>query len=114
MIRLANYLNTQYILKTGNAMNHDGPWKLAIPTDEKTFQQTDASSCGIHLLMQATSYVQKRKFVVINDDNVQFYRYQIAETILRRAEPVSEDSNDSVSIFDKKYLYFMECSFIAT
>jgi hypothetical protein len=97
MIRLANYLNTQYILKTGTTMNSDGSWKLASPTDEKTLQQTDASSCGIHLLMQATSYVQKRKFVIINDANVQCYRYQIAETILRRAEPVSDDSGDSVS-----------------
>ena len=96
-----NYLNTQYILKTGNTMDYDGPWKLAIPTEEQSFQQTDASSCEIHLLMQAASYVQKRKFAIINDESVQFYRYQIAETILRRGEPVSGDSSDSVSILMK-------------
>jgi hypothetical protein len=114
LIRLASYLNTQFILKTGNTMDYDGPWKLANPTDEKAFQQTDASSCGIHLLIQTASYVQKKKFAIINDENIQCYRYQIAETILRRAELVSDDSNDSVSVVDQKYLYFMERSFTDT
>ncbi|CAF3701638.1 unnamed protein product [Rotaria sp. Silwood1] len=94
MTRLGNFLNIQHTLKTGTTIDFDNEWKLYCPNNDKKFQQTDISSCGVHVLIQTLAYIQKKKFVVINNSNVQYYRYQLAENLLRKAEPRFDDSDD--------------------
>jgi hypothetical protein len=95
--RLLHVLNIQSLLREQTEISFDDNWKLANPTAEKKLQQTDAHSCGVHLLIQARAYVNNHQFVHIPDDKVRLYRYHIAEDLLRKAELISDDSDDSVS-----------------
>ncbi|CAF1364689.1 unnamed protein product [Adineta steineri] len=97
LTRLLHVLNIQWLLRHKTAINFEQHWKLATPIIDKKFQQTDAHSCGVHLLIQARAYVNNYKFVHIPQDKIRLYRYQLAEDILRQAELLSDSSDSEVS-----------------
>lgn len=97
--RLLHVLDTQYYLKNNQHLDIQTEWQVATPLADPPFQQDDAHSCGVHLLVQAHAYITEKKFSHISNGNVKLHRYRIAYTILRHADPTPSDSEDSVSCF---------------
>lgn len=93
---LMHYLNAQHFLRNGVDINFEKEWKFSMPSDDFKLYQEDNHSCGIYTLMNAKAYVLHEPMHAITSNNVQLYRHQIAEDILRRAEPVSDDDSSSV------------------
>jgi hypothetical protein len=58
-------------------------------------QQTDNHSYGVHLLVQARNYVNTKKFVHIPVNKTHPYGFEIAEDILKNAEPTLHDNDNS-------------------
>ena len=102
--RLLHVLDTQYYLKNNRHLDIQNEWQLATPLTDLQLQQDDQHSCGVHLLVQARAYVNKRQFSVINHDNVRLHRFKLAEAILRKAELTGSDSDYSLSDFSHAYV----------
>ncbi|CAF1111372.1 unnamed protein product [Rotaria sordida] len=76
----------------------DNGWKLCEPSEEFDLYQNDQHSCGVHLLTQAKAYINHEQHKPIPQDEINLYRHQIAEEILRKAEPIFDDSISDVNI----------------
>ncbi|CAF3553711.1 unnamed protein product, partial [Rotaria sp. Silwood2] len=66
-------------------------WKLSEPSEDFHLHQNDQHSCGVYLLTQAKAYINREQHQPIQPDEINLYRHQIAEEILRKAEPISDD-----------------------
>ncbi|CAF1043439.1 unnamed protein product [Adineta ricciae] len=99
MKRILHILHLQHFLKTHKGIDFENHWKLITFENEPTMQQTDSHSCGIHLLLQAEAYVKNFKFLQIQGDQLQQYRYRIAEALLRKGEP-NKNSSSSGSLLE--------------
>ncbi|CAF4016353.1 unnamed protein product, partial [Rotaria magnacalcarata] len=66
-------------------------WALSDPSEDFDLCQNDVHSCGVHLLIQAKAYTNRERHKPIPQDKINLYRHQIAEDILQKAEPKSDD-----------------------
>jgi hypothetical protein len=99
MNRLLHFLDMQFGLKQDNVPDFNNDWKLATPLQDLKLQQDDLHSCGIHVLLHAEAYLNQTRFSPINKKNIRLYRYQIAESLLRKADNVINEADyESVSI----------------
>ncbi|CAF1134810.1 unnamed protein product [Rotaria sordida] len=64
-------------------IDFDNGWKLCEPSEEFDLYQNDQHSCGVHLLTQAKAYINREQHKAIPQDEINLYRHQIAEEILR-------------------------------
>ena len=115
--RLLHILTLQYYLKMNKEINFLTDWRLFSFRSYNNMQQTDAHSCGINLLIRTEAYINQKKFVEIKADQVQLYRYQIAETLLRYAKPPSPDSSSissssSVSIQTLNLTFYISINYL--
>ncbi|CAM4971875.1 unnamed protein product [Rotaria socialis] len=90
--RLIHILNTQYYLKYDTNIDFRTAWALSDPSEDFDLCQNDVHSCGVHLLIQAKAYTNRERHKPIPQDKINLYRHQIAEDILQKAEPKSDDS----------------------
>ncbi|CAF1088730.1 unnamed protein product [Rotaria sordida] len=91
-------INIHHFLKTGTDIDFHDSWKLSEPSEDFDLYQNDQHSCGVHLLTQAKAYINREQHKPIPQDELNLYRHQIAEDLLRKAEPISDDSISDVSI----------------
>ncbi|CAF3408269.1 unnamed protein product, partial [Rotaria sp. Silwood2] len=85
-------INIHNFLKNGTDINFQSGWKLSEPSEDFNLHQKDQHSRGVYLLTQAKAYINREKHQPIPQDEIDLYRHQIAEEILRKAEPTSDDS----------------------
>ncbi|CAF3760562.1 unnamed protein product, partial [Rotaria sp. Silwood1] len=90
--RLIHMINIHNFLKNGTDIDFHSDWKLSEPSEDFDLHQNDQHSCGVYLLTQAKSYINREQHQPIPQDEINLYRHQIAEEILRKAEPISDDS----------------------
>ncbi|CAF1029304.1 unnamed protein product [Rotaria sordida] len=95
---LIHMINIHHFLKTGTDIDFHNSWKLSEPSEDFDLYQNDQHSCGVHLLTQAKAYINREQHKPIPQDELNLYRHQIAEDLLRKAEPISDDSISDVSI----------------
>ena len=95
--RLLHVLDAQYYLENNNHLDIQNEWRLATPLADLRLQQDDQHSCGVHLLVQAHTYINKTQFSVIRKDNVRLHRFKLAEAILQKAELTVSVTDFSVS-----------------
>ncbi|CAM4951852.1 unnamed protein product [Rotaria socialis] len=97
MNRLIHHLNTQYYLRNDTDIDFHDTWQLSTPTTDFNLHQQDSHCCGIHLLTYARAYINRQHFPIITNENVELFRHQIGEELLRVAEPASDHDFSSVS-----------------
>ncbi|CAF4619150.1 unnamed protein product, partial [Rotaria sp. Silwood2] len=90
--RLIHMINIHNFLKNGTDIDFQSGWKLSQPSEDFDLHQNDQHSCGVYLLTQAKAYINREQHQPIPQDEINLYRHQIAEEILRKAEPISDDS----------------------
>ncbi|CAF1327049.1 unnamed protein product [Rotaria sp. Silwood1] len=95
---LIHMINIHHFLKNGTDIDFQNSWKLCEPSEDFDLYQNDQHSCGIYLLTQAKAYTNREQHKPIPQDEINLYRHQIAEELLRKAEPVFDDSISDVSI----------------
>lgn len=95
MNRLLHVLGIQHKLKTQTPINFEKTWKFCTPSTELNLLQKDSHSCGLHLLIQTKAYINQQQLTTIPTEKIHHYRYQVAEEILRKADPISPDSSSS-------------------
>ncbi|CAF4791551.1 unnamed protein product, partial [Rotaria socialis] len=105
--RLIHILNTQYYLKYDTNIDFRTAWALSDPSEDFDLCQNDVHSCGVHLLIQAKAYTNRERHKPIPQDKINLYRHQIAEDILQKAEPKSDDSI-SDAMMEKPFGYWKD------
>ncbi|CAF4666543.1 unnamed protein product, partial [Rotaria sp. Silwood2] len=95
--RLIHMINIHNFLKNRTDIDFQSAWKLSEPSEDFHLHQNDQHSCGVYLLTQAKAYINREQHQPIPQDEINLYRHQIAEEILRKAEPISDDSISDIS-----------------
>ena len=96
--RLIHMINIHHVLKNETDIDFDKGWKLSEPSEGFHLHQNDQHSCGVYLLVQAKAYINREQLKPIPQDEINLYRHQIDEEILREAEPIFDDSMADVII----------------